>query len=68
MACSDTLRDCSELHRRWSGSYDPGRDLAAEHQRIRDAVVARDADEAARALRDHYQHTLSIPEQRLHGE
>lgn len=62
---TDTLRDCAELHRRWSGSYDPGRDLASEHQRILDAVLAKDPDEAARALRDHYQHTLTILEQRL---
>lgn len=60
MEITNALRDSAELYRRWSGVQDPNRDVAAEHRRIMDAVLARDADEAAAALRDHYDRTLGI--------
>lgn len=57
---TDTLRDCSELYRRWSGAREPNRDVAAEHRRILDAALDRDADGASDALGDHYRRTLAI--------
>ena len=57
---TDGLRDCAELYRRWSGPRDPERDVSGEHRRILDAALARDGDEAAAALRDHYTRTLAV--------
>lgn len=54
------LRGCSELYRRWSATREPGRDVAMEHRRILDAIVARDAKAAVDALSVHYQRTLRI--------
>jgi DNA-binding GntR family transcriptional regulator len=51
---AESLRDSAELYRRWSvplGSAE--RDIAAEHQDLVDAVCARDAGAAVKALRYH---------------
>lgn len=51
---AESLRDSAELYRRWSvplGSTE--RDIAAEHQDLVDAVCARDAEAAVRALHYH---------------
>ncbi|MFC4520974.1 GntR family transcriptional regulator [Cupriavidus pinatubonensis] len=37
-----------------------GRDVAAEHEAIVSAVVARDADRACKLLSDHFQHTTDL--------
>lgn len=57
---TDSLRDSAELYRRWSGVQDPDRDVVAEHRRIAQAMLDRDADEAIAALRDHDERTLAI--------
>ena len=54
-----SLRDASELYRRWSrhlGSEDT-RDIAGEHQALRDAVLARDVTRAEAALAKHIEYT-----------
>jgi DNA-binding GntR family transcriptional regulator len=54
-----SLRDASELYRRWSrhlGGEDQ-RDIPGEHRALRDAVLARDADAATRALAAHIEYT-----------
>ncbi len=59
---AEALRDEAELYRRWAGSlgHEPDRDLAAEHRALADAALARDADRAAEALRDHIAHTTRV--------
>ena len=49
------LRASAELYRRWSVPIGEGakRDAASEHQRILDAVVARDVDLAVSLLDEH---------------
>lgn len=64
----DTLRDNAALYRRWAGARDPQRDLAAEHQVIVEAALARDADGLANALGQHYERTLSALHRLLEGE
>lgn len=54
------LSDAAELYRRWSAPAGRHRDVAGEHQRLVDAVLARDSDGAVAALRDHYEMTLEI--------
>lgn len=52
------LRDESELYRVWSQTIaHDRRDVAAEHRRLADLAVARDADGLAEALAAHIQHT-----------
>jgi DNA-binding GntR family transcriptional regulator len=54
-----SLRDASELYRRWSrhlGSEDT-RDIAGEHRALRDAVLARDEEQAVAALTKHISYT-----------
>lgn len=55
------LRDRTELFVHWSRelTHDDTRDVAAEHQRIADFVLARDADGAAMALEEHIQRSVS---------
>jgi DNA-binding GntR family transcriptional regulator len=56
-----SLRDASELYRRWSrhlGSEDT-RDIAGEHRALRDAVLARDMEGAELALAKHIQYTTA---------
>jgi DNA-binding GntR family transcriptional regulator len=49
------LRDSAELYRRWYWALtdDHRRDLAAEHRRLKDLALARDADAAVRLLGKH---------------
>lgn len=55
------LYEQSERYRRYSAPLDrTERNVAAEHQRIFDAAVARDADEATRAITDHLRLTAAI--------
>lgn len=49
----DRLWAASELARRWSAHRAPDRDGAAEHRRLEEAALARDADTAAEALAWH---------------
>ena len=58
-AVAQSLRDEAELYRRWSVplSDSPPRDLAAEHQALADACLARDADLAVAHLTAHINRT-----------
>lgn len=60
------LRDGSELYRRWSHAlkHDYERDIPAEHRTLLKAVLDRDEDAAAEALRSHIRHTTDVL---LHG-
>jgi DNA-binding GntR family transcriptional regulator len=49
----DRLWTASELARRWSAHRGPGRDHLAEHARLEETALARDADAAAQALDRH---------------
>jgi DNA-binding GntR family transcriptional regulator len=49
----DRLWAASELARRWSAHHGPGRDHLAEHRRLEEAALARDADAAAEELTRH---------------
>lgn len=58
---AQSLRDEAELYRRWSGALQAAeRDVAAEHQAITDAVMARDSELAVGLLRDHISFTTRI--------
>jgi DNA-binding GntR family transcriptional regulator len=59
---ASSLRDTAELYRRWSLPLGSGieRDVAAEHEALLSAVLARDADLAVKALTDHISLTSSI--------
>lgn len=56
------LRASAELYRRWTAPLSEGkkRDAAAEHQRIVDAVMERNADLAVKLLDDHISLTTKI--------
>lgn len=54
----DRLWTASELARRWSARRMPGRDGVAEHRRLEEAALARDADTAAEVLVRHL--TLTV--------
>jgi DNA-binding GntR family transcriptional regulator len=49
----DRLWTASELARRWSTQRNPGRDGDAEHRRLEETALARDADTAAETLAQH---------------
>jgi DNA-binding GntR family transcriptional regulator len=54
-----SLRDASELYRRWSrylGS-EQDRDIAGEHEELLRAVLARDVERAVALLTDHIEYT-----------
>ena len=53
------LREEAELYRRWSVSLSggPARNVAAEHEALRDAALSRDADLADRLLGQHLERT-----------
>ncbi|WP_433087269.1 GntR family transcriptional regulator [Dactylosporangium sp. CA-052675] len=56
---ANSLRDAAEIYRRWSrhlGSEDT-RDIAGEHRALRDAVLARDVEQAEAALTRHISYT-----------
>ena len=59
-----TLRDATEVYRRWSAlAVDRGhrqRDVAEEHQAILDATLARDPEAAAELLAQHYRRTREL--------
>lgn len=54
----DRLWTAGELARRWSAQRTPDRDGAAEHRRLEEAALARDADTAAEVLAQHL--TLTV--------
>lgn len=49
----DRTWTAGELARRWSAHLDPSRDGIAEHRRLEEAVLVRDADAAAEVLVRH---------------
>lgn len=57
-----SLRDAFEIYRHWSLKVGEGheRDVAAEHRRLLDAVLERDPERAAQALRAHIELTKSL--------
>jgi DNA-binding GntR family transcriptional regulator len=59
---ASSLRDTAELYRRWSLPLGSGieRDVAAEHEALLSAVLARDADRAVDALTNHISLTSRI--------
>ena len=56
------LRDEAELYRRWSQPLgrEKNRDLDGEHRRMMELALARDAEGAVTALRDHIAHTTEL--------
>jgi DNA-binding GntR family transcriptional regulator len=69
LSMAAALRDSAELYRRWSTSLgdEPDRDLAAEHQQMRDLALARDPQAASQALQAHISHTSHLLEQAAQG-
>jgi DNA-binding GntR family transcriptional regulator len=67
---AQSLREEAELYRRWSsaisGTFE--RDVAAEHQAIADAAIARDGALAVGLLRDHIAFTTRILLRSTHDE
>jgi DNA-binding GntR family transcriptional regulator len=60
-AIASGLRDSAELYRRWSVPLSAERrDVAAEHRAVLEAVVDRDADQAASTLKEHISHTTQL--------
>ncbi|GAA3290498.1 GntR family transcriptional regulator [Streptomyces cinereospinus] len=59
LAAAVSLRDAATLYRRWSRPVggDTGRDVAAEHQALVDAVLRRDSDGAVALLTRHIDRT-----------
>ncbi|WP_328314913.1 GntR family transcriptional regulator [Streptomyces sp. NBC_00442] len=55
----DRMWTASELARRWSAHRNPDRDGAAEHRRLEEAVLARDADTGAQVLTQHLTQTAA---------
>ncbi|MFD0318815.1 GntR family transcriptional regulator [Streptomyces flavalbus] len=60
LATCDRLWTASELARRWSARRAPGRDGAAEHRRLEEAALDRDADTAADLLAQHLTTTAAV--------
>lgn len=56
------LRDSSELYRQLSAKAptEQSRDVAGEHRQLMELAVARQADEAVRALEEHLQRTSDV--------
>lgn len=65
LCMTESLRDASELYRRWSQQHDRDRDVTGEHRGILEAALARDADLAVERLQAHYHRTAEILEQSL---
>jgi DNA-binding GntR family transcriptional regulator len=61
-AMANSLRDGSEVYRCWATKLgdEPGRDIAAEHTRILDAVLANDQELAVSELVEHINHTMVV--------
>ena len=60
------MRETAELYRRWSGTMTPlgvSRDVAAEHRRLMEAVLAGDADVATALLTEHINLTAALLDQ-----
>jgi DNA-binding GntR family transcriptional regulator len=59
---ADSLRDATEIYRCWSCSLgdERDRDVPAEHRRILDATLARNADLAVAELTEHIEHTTRV--------
>ena len=59
---SSDLHDSTELYRCWAAQLVAPeiRDVEGEHQAIVDAVLARNAEAAAHALRVHYEATVEV--------
>jgi DNA-binding GntR family transcriptional regulator len=68
---ASSLRDSAELYRRWYWvlTDDHQRDLAWEHQQLKDLALARDADRAIEVLTEHIDRapSLLIAYAREHG-
>lgn len=60
LAMCQSLRDESEVYRRWSQPLEPERDVAAEHRAIFEATLAGEEKAAAQALKEHYERTRDI--------
>ena len=65
LCMTESLRDASELYRRWSQPLEKSRDVAAEHRGILEAALDRDADLAVTRLREHFTRTAEILRARL---
>jgi DNA-binding GntR family transcriptional regulator len=54
-AVAQSLRDCAELYRRWYWALtdDHHRDIVAEHRRLKELSLGRDADTAVEILTEH---------------
>lgn len=61
-AIAGSLRDAAEVYRCWSRPFgeEQHRDVAAEHRRIAEAALARDAEAAIAAQRDHIELTARL--------
>ncbi|HEY2279736.1 MAG TPA: GntR family transcriptional regulator [Streptosporangiaceae bacterium] len=57
-----SLRETAELYRRWSGLTEAQetRDVAAEHHRLMEAALDRDADRAVVVLTEHINKTATL--------
>ncbi|WP_037913619.1 GntR family transcriptional regulator [Actinacidiphila yeochonensis] len=64
----DRLWTASELARRWSAHRNPDRDGAAEHRRLEEAALARDAGTAAEVLAQHLTQTAAGLTDPIHHE
>ncbi|WP_326599001.1 GntR family transcriptional regulator [Streptomyces sp. NBC_01803] len=62
LSIARALREEAELYLHWSVSFgqEPHRDIVGEHRDLLAAAVARDADLAARLLREHIAHTARL--------
>lgn len=62
MDLASDLFDSTELYRCWVAKLvsPESRDVDGEHQRIVDAIVAKDAEAASVALREHYEATVKV--------
>jgi DNA-binding GntR family transcriptional regulator len=60
-AMAEGLRERAERYRALAGAVAyPGRDIAAEHEAIAEAALARDAPRAAALLQEHYRRTATF--------
>jgi DNA-binding GntR family transcriptional regulator len=59
LAIAESLRDSTELYRRWSlpVGHDQSRDIAGEHRELRRTALDRDPDRAAHTLLEHIRRT-----------
>ena len=65
----DTLFDRADRYRLFSGYAEEGqplRDFRAEHEALKDAVLARDTERAIALIQDHVTHTANLAELHAH--